>query len=216
MRKLGLLAAVAVGLAGVSLASAQEVQVQGQGTVSIGQPPPQQGPVYQPAPPPPGYGQPVYQQPVYGQPVYQQPVYAQPQPYYVQPQPQQPRYVERQEAITPLWVSGVVLLPVSYLLTALCATAGGGPIDYIAWNWVPLIGPWFALGYEEEFLNSEEIGGAILGGVLQASGLLLIILGVSIRQTVRVATYSLGDGERAPELAFGVSPNGVNLSLTHF
>jgi hypothetical protein len=219
MRKLGFLAVVAVSLAGVSLASAQEVQVQGQGTVSIGQPPPQQPPVYQQAPPPPGYGQ-YQQQPVYGQqPVYQpQPVYQQPQPYYVQPQPQQPRYVDREESMAPLWISGVILLPVSFVLTGLAATSGGGPVDYILFNWIPLVGPWFAIG--QDFVSDEEIAGSVLGGLAQATGLVLIILGIAIRRTVRVATYALGDGERAPELTFNVAggPTSAQLGLTlsHF
>lgn len=222
-RGLGFIAAIAVCLSGASLAHAQQVQGEAQVTVQPGQ---VQGQVYvqpqQPYQQPYGYPQ---QQPPpgYGQP------YAQPQPYY-QPQPvapAQPRYVERSESIPGLLVSGVIILPVSWVLTWTVATATldgtGRDIDYWLWSWVPLVGPWFMLGQGDDGgrgLNEAEVGGALLAGIAQATGLILIILGAAIRRTVRVATYALGDDERAPELSFSAAPvdgGGVlGLTLTHF
>lgn len=224
-RGLGFIAAIAVCLSGASLAHAQAVQGEAQVTVQPGQ---VQGQVYvqpqQPYQQPYGYPQ---QQPPpgYGQP------YAQPQPYY-QPQPvapAQPRYVERSESVPGLLVSGVIILPVSWVLTWTMTTATldstGRDVDYWLWSWVPLIGPWFMLGQGDDStfgrgLNESEVGGAILAGVAQATGLILIILGAAIRRTVRVATYALGDDERAPELSFSAAPvdgGGVlGLTLTHF
>ncbi len=225
-RALGWFAAIAVSLGGAGLAHAQQVQGEAQVTVQPGQvqgqvyvQPQQQPYVYPQQQPPPGYGQP-YQQP-----------YQQPQPYYVQPQPvapAQPRYVERSESIPGLLVSGVIILPVSWVLTWSVTTAtldSSRDIDYWAWSWVPIIGPWFMLGQGDDAtwgrgLNESEVGGAIFAGIAQATGLLLIILGAAIRRTVRVQTYALGDDEHAPQLSFSAAPvegGGVlGATLTHF
>ncbi|HEY8432352.1 MAG TPA: hypothetical protein VIL20_28460 [Sandaracinaceae bacterium] len=229
-RALGI-AAIAATLGGTSLAAAQ---VQGEAQITIQPGPAPQGQVYvQPQPygyqpaPPPGYA-----------PYPQQP---QPQPYYA-PQPAappQPRYVERWESIPGLLASGAIILPVSYVLTWTMTTATlpdacsetftGSvvcrDIDYWILSWVPLVGPWFMLGQngdgiDERALNEGEVAGALLSGLAQVTGLTLIILGAVIRRKVRVATYALGDGERAPQLSFGASPvegGGVlGATLTHF
>lgn len=221
-RIVGCLAAF-VCVSGAGLVHAQAVQ--GEATVTLGQPPQGQVVVQQPygypqqQPPPPGYGQ-VYAQP---QPYVQQP-YVQPQPYY-QPQPQ-PQYVERSESITGLWVTGVVLFPVSWVLTwtftmSTLDSTGRDP-DYTLWSWVPLIGPWFMLGQGDDGrgLNESEIGGAVLSGIVQAASLTMIILGLALRRTVRVAAYALDDSERAPQIELGLAPayggGMLSATLTHF
>lgn len=224
-RFLGSLAVITVCLGGASLAHAQTVQ--GEATVTVGQQPGAQVQVYgQPQPygypqqqPPPGYGQ---QQPYYGQP------YQQPQPYYApQPvQPAQPRYVDREESITGLWVSGVIILPVSWVLTWTTATAtldSSRDIDYWLWSWIPIVGPWAMIAQGDDgsrALNGEEIAGAAIAGVAQIAGLAMIILGATIKRTVRVATYALDGSERAPELTLGVAPTlgggMLTAELTHF
>lgn len=220
-RVFGGLAVVGVCLGGVGFAHAQGAAVEGDATVTVdpnGQPSVQaQGQVTTQAPPanyqyqqqqapPPGYGQQPYPQQQYAQPYPQQQY---PQPYYAPPvQPAQPRYVERTESTPALWVTGVVLLPVSWVLTWSATTAtldGYRDGAYWGWSWVPLVGPWFMIG-DSYGLNGSEIAGAVLSGIAQLSGLTLIILGVAIRQTVRVATYALDDSERAPELTLGVAP----------
>jgi hypothetical protein len=217
-------------LAGASVAQAQEA------TVTIGQPPPQ-GTVYVQQPPPPGYGQPTYQQQpppgYYGQ---QQPVYQQGygqqgyvQPGYAQPvQQPQPHYIERQEDIPALWVSGAVGLPLSYLLTALSATITQDCFgtscrdgDYLVFAWIPVIGPWFMMAQDDtRDLNAGEYAGAFFGGLFQLGSIVLIIMGKVMTQTVRETTYALGDDEHAPRLGFqlGGGPEGASLglSLTHF
>lgn len=226
MRTLSCIAVIAAALGGVGLAEAQtvEAQVGGQGeaTVTIGQPPPpDQGTVYVA---PPGYGQPAYpqQQQVYVQPQYQQPMYQ-------QVQPAQPRYEDREDDIPALWITGVVLFPVSYLFTAIAATSTQDCVfgstcrdgDYLLFSWIPLVGPWFMLAQNDtRELNAEEITGAFFGGLAQVTGLTLIILGFALRRTVRVATYALDRSERSPQLAFNViggpTQASVGLTLTHF
>lgn len=233
-RSLVFLGAITFCLGGTALGagSAHAQVVQGEATVTVGQPPSGQVIVqtpqpygYPPAQPPPGYGQP---QP-YVQPYAQPQPYA-PQPVYVQPaQPAQPRVVQRQQSITGLWVSGVVILPVSWVLTWSAATAtldGSRDIDYWLWSWVPLVGPWFMLGQGDDVsyygrgLNESEIAGAVLAGIAQLSGLMMIILGASLKQTVSVTTYALDSSERPAQLSFGLAPalggGQLTATLTHF
>ena len=190
-------------LAGANRAEAQSVTVQGQVQY---QPYQQQG--Y--GQPPPGYGQP-YQQP-YQQP-YVQPQYA---PTYQQPQPQV-QYVERTESIKGLWITGIIVFGVSYVLGGTFGLLSWDG-NYSDWMWAPLVGPWVAAGYAG---NEDELAGAILGGVAQAAGLTMFILGLALQRTVRVAVYALDDSdERSPELALDLLPavggGQVGLTLSHF
>lgn len=216
MRSIIRVLAVATCVAVPGLAHAQ-IQVEGEASVTVGQPPiyvqPQQQPYQQPYPPPPGYGQYPQQPPVYGQP-YQQPYYA--------PPPRQPMYVERDTSTHALWVPGVILLPLSWVLTWTSAVAtqpgSSRDIDYMLFSWIPVAGPWFMLGQDDNRpLNGAEIAGALLSGIAQVGSIVLIILGLSIRQRVR--TMVMGEN-RGPEIDFTVIPTEggaqVGLQLTHF
>ncbi len=194
-----------IGLASPSAALAQTVTVQGQ--VQYGQPPPS----YQQP-----YGQPTYGQPTYGQPQY--PTYAQPYAPTYQPQVRQVRYVEQETSVKGLWIPGIVLFGVSYVLTGTLASAAVASSDYVGYSWIPLVGPWLMLG---EAANDEQFAGALVGGIAQAAGLTMFVLGLALRQTVRVAVYSLDESnERAPRLALDLVPapagGMVGLSLSHF
>ena len=206
-----LLALSALALAALetpSLAEAQSVVVQGQVQYQ-----PYGNPQGVPAPPP-GYGVQgqVYVQPA---PTYAQPTYA---PTYAAVPPQrQIRYVEEQTSIKGLWIPGIIIFGVSYVLTGVMSSSLSFDSDYTSWSWVPLIGPWVALGYAA---NDDESVGSIIGGIAQAAGLTMFILGISLTRTVRVARYALGEDETAPELAFDLlpTPGGaqLGLTLTHF
>jgi hypothetical protein len=221
-----------LGGSALSAGAAHAQTVQGEATVTVGQPPSGQVTVQAPQPygypqtqPPPGYGGQVYVQP---QPYAQPQPYVQ-QPYYAQPvQPAQPRVVQRQQSITGLWVSGIIIFPVSWVLTWSAATAtldSSRDIDYWLWSWVPLVGPWFMLGQGDDTswgrgLNESEIAGALLAGVAQLAGLTMFILGLSIKQTVNVTTYALDQSERPTQISFGVAPalagGQLTATLTHF
>lgn len=182
-------------LAAPGAASAQTVTVQGE--VQYGNPPQGYGN------PPPGYGQ---QQPQ------QQPYYA---PTYQQPAPQV-RYVDRETNIKALWIPGIIVFGVSYGLSAAFGSIPGG--DYSIWMYIPVIGPWAALGYAN---NDDEITGSLIGGLTQLGGLTMFILGLTLTRTVRVAVYSLDESdERAPTLALDAlpAPGGgqIGLTLSHF
>lgn len=172
-------------------ATSADAQVTVQGQVQV------QGPYVAPAPPPPAYGT------------------SYPTAYPAQTR--QLRYVESTESIYGLWVTGLIVFPVSYVLTGTMATALSYNDDYATYSWIPLVGPWLMLG---EANGDAETGAAIAGGVAQLAGLTMFVLGLTLRRTVRVAVYALGDGEHAPELALNPLPlaagGGLSATLTHF
>lgn len=188
-------------MAAPSSSEAQSVVVQGQVQVQpYGQP--QGAPAV-----PPGYGT------ASGQ-VYVQP--AQAPTYQAAPAQRQLRYVERQGSVTALWIPGIIVFGGAYVLTFTLSGLYSFDTDYQTWSYVPLVGPWVALGYAN---NDEEMTGAIIGGIAQAAGLAMFVLGLSLRRTVRVATYVLGDDSNAPELAFDLRPAAgggqLGITLTH-
>ncbi|MCZ7680243.1 MAG: hypothetical protein M5U28_16340 [Sandaracinaceae bacterium] len=195
-------------------AEAQAVTVQGQVEVQpYGQPPPATASRlgY-------GYGQPQYGQPQYGQPQYGQPQYAPTYAPTYQPQVRQVRYVEQQTSIKGLWIPGVILLGLSYVLTGTLASNFSLDAEYVGYSWIPLVGPWLMLGAAD---GDDQFAGALVGGIAQAAGLTMFVLGLVLRQSVRVAVYSLDrHDERSPELALDVRPapagGMVGLTLSHF
>lgn len=211
--------AIVVGMIAMSAPSAAEAQtVTVQGQVQYGQPPPGYGQ------PPPGYGQPYYNQPQYGQPQYGQPQYGQPQygqPQYAptyQPQVRQVRYVEQEQSIKGLWIPGIIVFGVSWVLTGTMATSLSYDTAYIDYSWIPLVGPWLMLS---EAGNDDELAGALISGIAQLAGVTMFVLGLALRQSVRVAVYSLDrHDERAPQLALELAPapagGMVGLALSHF
>lgn len=205
---LGALVLVAV----PGIVEAQTVTVQGELQYQpYGQP---QG---TPQPPPGyGYGQPTYG-PTYGQPT-AHPTYGPSYGPTPQARPRQVTYVDRETSVKGLWIPGIVVFGVSYALTATFAAALSWNADYVNTAIIPLVGPWVMLHFAA---TDDEVAGALVGGVTQLAGAVMFVLGVTLRQTVRVAQYSLDErDERAPQLALDVLPTPaggmVGLTLTHF
>lgn len=196
-----------------SSAEAQTVTVEGSVQYS-----PHGQPYGAPHPPPGyGYGQPTYGQPAYG-PTYVQPAYGQPG-YAPVPAPRvrQVRYEDRETSVKGLWIPGAVLFGVSYGLTVAFGTLSWDD-DYVTGSLIPLVGPWMMLAYAN---NDDEAAGAVLSGVAQLAGATMFVLGLVLKQTVKVAVYSLDESdERAPQLALDVLPalggGMVGVTLTHF
>ena len=191
-------------------AHAQNVVVQGQGGVVVpgaGQAQ-VQGQVQVGVQPPPGYE---YARPAPAQPQYG---YA---PSYPVRQPQL-RYEQREQSIKGLWIPGIIIFAASYGLTAAFGGALSFNDDYLIWTSIPLIGPWVALGYAG---SDGETAGAVLGGVTQAAGALMFVLGLSLTRTVRVPVYAFDRFDpQSPRLGLDVipAPGGFALgaSLAHF
>lgn len=200
------LTAVILCFGAASVAEAQGVVVQGQVQVQA-QP---QGQVNVP----PGYGA---SGQVYVQPAQPAPTYAPTYQVY-QPRQRQIRYEEVETSIKGLWIPGIIIFGVSYVLTGTMSSSLSFDSEYVSWSWVPLIGPWVALGYAD---NDDEMTGSLIGGIAQAAGLTMFVLGLAIRRTVRVARYVVNEGDdRSPELAFDVLPAAgggqLGLTLSHF
>jgi hypothetical protein len=203
---LALALALASGLA-TSPAAAQVV-VQGQVTVQTQ----------------PTYGQPVTGQPVYGQPVYGQPTYADPQggnayttsAYVQQPvgQPQPVRYVHRSAAIPALFVPGIILLAGGYLSQAVGAPIvaldhSGLSSDWLGYAYVPLLGPWLQMGtYSDVGVWMDRGPGHFswVTGLAQGLGLVLLVVGLTVREEWDEPVYALTDAPDGPTFAFDATP----------
>jgi hypothetical protein len=116
---------------------------------------------------------------------------------------------EHEESIRGLWIPGLVGLPLSWILTWSVATATTRlDGDAIEFSYIPLIGPWLMLGQP---LNGEE-GYYIAAGVFQGASALALILGLSIRRTVRQQVIVAGDLD--VDFDFGPLPGGGAAAAT--
>lgn len=159
----------------------------------------------------------------------------QPQPYgYTQPQPVQPvgygaspyvstggspppaRYIHRSQSIAALWVPGIIALGVGWLGGALIATGGweqcsgyGCPsADWVGFQWIPVIGPWLALGLGSG-RDWEPL--SYVTGIVEDVGLLLFILGLAIHDEWDEPIYAFGDSPDAP--AVFLTGNGLRMTF---
>lgn len=140
---------------------------------------------------------------------YQQPTYAQPAGY-TQPvtQPQPVRYVHRSASMPAIFVPGIILLAGGYVSQAI-----GAPMlidswessDQLGFAYIPILGPWLQLG------DFSDIGAAfddgvgyfsVITGLAQAVGLVLTIVGLTVREEWDEPVYALTDDPSGPTLAF--------------
>lgn len=141
-----------------------------------------------PAPPPPaGYAQP---QPYYVQPA--PPVYA-PQPVYAQPV-RSPRARTSTRPNIGLIVSGAVLLGVGWVSNIIVGLpAGDDPFTsgsepkwetFRITSVIPIAGPWIQLGVKPTSFAQDYWGAwLIINGLMQASGLTMLIAGIATPRT---------------------------------
>lgn len=147
-----------------------------------------------PAPPPPGYTT----QP--GQPAYGYP--PNPQPGYYQPLPQQPPRIVgyRTRPNVGLIVGGSVMLGSMWVITALTAgglsaicndnfsSSGSSGCSNTYWPlFIPVVGPFIQMNYvQNDSARSLSYFGLALDGLVQVSGLVMIIVGAAVRQRVPI------------------------------
>lgn len=175
----------------LALASSANAQVVVQGEVSVGASPyVEQGPA--------NTVQPVSPQ-----------AYGSPSPYVQQPvgQPQPVRYVHRSRIIPGLLIPGIVLLVGGYVTQAV-----GAPLfvrsltaDQLGFAYIPILGPWVQLGLFRDLDFALRDGVAyfsIFTGIAQTLGLVLTILGATIREQWEEPVYALTDDPLGPSLAF--------------
>jgi hypothetical protein len=179
--------------------AAAQLVVQGQATVQT-----QPQPYAQP------YGQTVYAQPGYGDP---QSGHAYTSPSYVrQPvgQPQPVRYVRRSATIPAIFVPGIILLAGGYLSQAVGAPVvamdhRGLDSDWLGFAYVPILGPWLQMGtYNDLGVWMDRGPGHFswITGLAQGLGLVLLVVGLTVREEWDEPVYALTDAPDGPTLAF--------------
>lgn len=115
---------------------------------------------------------------------------------------------EHDESLRSVWIPGLIGLPLAWILTWLPATASSSPEgDATEFSWIPLVGPFLMLGQP---LNGGEAYYASAGAFQIASALALII-GLSVRRTVREQVWVAG----GVELDVGVGLGGGAAAI-HF
>jgi len=143
-------------------------------------------------------------------------------------QPQPIRYIHRSASIPALIVPGVVLLVGGYLTQAigaptLAAEGRGLSSDRLGHAYRPVPGPWHPEGTYDDVSSRLESGEAHFSwvtGVVQAVGLVLLVVGLTVREEWDEPVYALSDAPDAPRLAFDVTPlqggGYASLTLQHF
>lgn len=122
----------------------------------------------------------------------------------------------RETSIRGLWLTGLIALPVSWLLTwSVSATALPTSSGGVAFAYIPVIGPWLML---TEALNGYEPF-AVTMGVIQGAAALCLILGLTLRETVEEQVWVISDlgGGRTLAVDGTFGPGGGMASATlHF
>lgn len=143
-----------------------------------------------------------------------------------QPQPAQPAYqgayrpVESgSTTITGLWVPGIIIFAATYAIdlfvAAIGTDTGGG--TYTDWLYAPVIGPWGALANADDGI--ERFFG-VLTGLLQAAGLTMFVLGLTLRRPTE-PYYALDpDDPHSARLSVDLAPlpggGMLGVTLSHF
>lgn len=144
---------------------------------------------------------------------YVDPNAAYPDSQYVQPVvtaqgPQPVRYIRRSSIIPGILVPGIILLAGGFLAEVI-----GGPAladswensDQLGYSFIPILGPWLQLGEfsDLEFAFEDGIGYfPIIAGLAQGLGLVMTIIGLTVREEWDEPVYALTDDPMGPTLAF--------------
>lgn len=118
-----------------------------------------------------------------------------------------------ERAVRGLWLTGLITLPVSWILTWTVASTGLPTASAgIPYSYVPVVGPWLML---TEPLNGYD-GFAVAMGLVQAAGALMLVLGLTLRETVERREWVVGDLGGGRRIAFDASagPGGGSASAT--
>ena len=152
-----------------------------------------------------------------------QPVYMQPgqQPVYVAPPPMAPlpRQVVRYD-LQPrygLIIGGAVMLGVSWLIhsgTAAIAeavyTATEYPVRTMWTNYIPVLGPWLTMTtLPNDAARGLSMTGLAFSGLVQGTGLALLIVGAASKQRVPVYAWN-----SRIQLTPSIGPTGTGLALS--
>jgi hypothetical protein len=98
------------------------------------------------------------------------------------------------------WVLGALI---GYGMWSNCSGRGCPDADWMAYQWIPVIGPWLSVGLAN---GGDYTPFTYVTGILQDVGLILLILGIAIRDEWDEPVYAFGDGPDAPRLYLSGSP----------
>lgn len=113
-----------------------------------------------------------------------------------------------ERSIRGLWLTGLIALPVSWLLTwSVSSTALPTYSDGVAYSYIPIVGPWLML---MEPLNGYD-GFAITMGIVQGAAAIVLVLGLVLREEVEERVWVVGDLGGGRTLSF----DGTSAAL-HF
>lgn len=108
----------------------------------------------------------------------------------------------RETSIRGLWIPGLIGLPASWLVTwVVSATSLPLSGDAIELSFIPVLGPWLML---TQTLNGYD-GFAITMGILQGASALMLILGLTLRETIEEQVWVTSDLGEGRSLAFDVT-----------
>jgi hypothetical protein len=110
---------------------------------------------------------------------------------------------EERKGVPGLWIPGMAMWAGSYLIVGLTSP------DPVAW--VPLVGPFYMAGTDEDLA-----GLWVTMGIIQVAGAAMLVTGATLTRKVRVMSTALGDPETGPILGVGPAVGGLALSLTRF
>lgn len=124
-----------------------------------------------------------------------------------------------------LTIAGAAMLGASYIsniVVSLFAGIGFGSSAEEAWNdfrfvgLVPVLGPWIQLGIKPTPIDQDYwVTWLVIDGVLQAAGLTMLIVGLTVRESVEVrAVAEIGDFTLSVTPFAGPTGSGLALSGT--
>jgi hypothetical protein len=138
------------------------------------------------------------------------------------------RYIHRSQSMPALWVPGMIGLIGGWAVNVLGLGwylgpygASGYGLEWYLYGLVPVIGPWLQFAVSDPAGNQFPEWSAITG-VLEGAGLVLLILGLTIRDEWDEPVYTFNEADpHSPTLAFnlGGAPGGgtmATLTLSHF
>lgn len=144
---------------------------------------------------------------------------------YVSGEPTPTRYIHRSQNLPALYVPGIIAMVAGYAINVFGLSwyaesqIGGAPwIDYYLYGLIPIAGPW--LQFASPGPNSYVM--SIVTGILEAGGLILTILGLTITEEWDEPVYVFNEHDpMSPTLSFNVegAPGGGAIgtaTLSHF
>lgn len=116
----------------------------------------------------------------------------------------------RTQGIPALYIIGPIVLGVAWAATVVvtaAVTPDNAKAEYVGYSCIPIGGPWVIIANDEK---GDYTGPLVVSGIVQSAGLIMTVLGVSIRRRVPAYSLDLGGGQTATVEPFvGASRFGV-------